>query len=192
MTKLSNLDDGAFLKRVFECRQEPAAWFSLADTLRAAADVLFTRLEDRYEDGEPRYAEDVALNVDKPAMLLLSFAVENTIKGNLLATGKVSLSKGKLPEFWKHHDLAEMYKATGLDLQGEQEWLLKQLWAFAMWAGRYPVSWRLETFTLEADYVSPLSREDNPPAILPPIAFSTSERKAVDKLLAGLRIAADL
>jgi hypothetical protein len=172
-------------KQLMDCmyrrRQEPEYWFMTAQTLRRSAELLFGQIESRYPDGEPVNIEDVQMQLDKPAMLLLGLAFENTVKGHLLLRQMVTWQDASEKPAWKRHDLVKLYQLTGYKLTSEECCLLTHLSAFTVWAGKYPLSFKREDFAIDAEY----SQFTTVPK-LPPFAFDVFDRSKIDKLMKQL------
>jgi hypothetical protein len=176
------MDTAKLIDAMYRSRQEPEYWFMTADMLQRGADLLFQQVEARHPDGEPIDIEDVQLQIEKPAMLLLGLAFENTVKGSLLFHGIVTWEQAsKRTGPWTKHNLTELYKQTKSTLTKEERWLLDQLSAFTVWAGKYPLCFKPENFALDADH----SRE-RPPK-LPPTGFSSTQRCMIVEMMKKLR-----
>lgn len=164
----------------FEERKQPSQWFASAEGLKRAAELLFEHIEAKHDDGEPVNLEDQFLKLDGPAMLLLGYALETSMKGYLLKKGIVKWDdfaakvKTSLAKKLKSHDLAAIYELTGRSLSAEQVWLLTHLTAFTSWAGRYPLPLRQDKFILDAQFSS-----FGNAAKLPPGSFGLQDRAQI-------------
>jgi hypothetical protein len=115
--------------------QVPLAWQMVARELICAANILMARC--RRVQGEPLDLERIH-TTSGPATLLYGFAVENLIKGLLVAQGVDATSTGVLNAKLKSHDLPYLFREAKVPLGPMDERLLQQLRGIVE-AGRYPV-----------------------------------------------------
>ena len=136
-------------------QNDPEEWGATAWNLRTAANVLFEAYGETWEGpgGEPIHPENEHL--DSPATMLYGWAMENMIKGYLVKkhSGFEQARAAKQSE-WNGHKLSGLALATGLSLTPEQQLLLRNLEAFIVWAGRYPIPMKWEHYTIPKQYMS--------------------------------------
>ena len=145
------LFDGLFERN----KDNPNAWASAALNLSMAADVLFEAYSESWApDGEePRHPENEHLN--SPASMLYGCALENAIKGYLIRKhGGFEPAKTAYPNAWTKHRLLDLAMSTGLPLSNDQKLCLKSAEAFVRWAGRYPISFTRQEFTIPKQFQS--------------------------------------
>jgi hypothetical protein len=145
------LFDGLFERN----KDNPNAWASAALNLRLAADVLFKAYRESWEPNgeEPRHPENEYLN--SPASMLYGCALENAIKGCLIKTHRgFESAKLAYQSAWAKHRLLDLAVATGLPLSNDQKLCLKSAEAFVRWAGRYPISFTRQEFTIPKQFHS--------------------------------------
>ena len=142
--------------RVFErTKDDPEDWGSMAWTLMTASDVLLEAFGQTWDGptGEPVHPENERL--DHPASMLYGCAMENMIKGYLVRKyGGFEKARDKYRPAWDRHQISRLAEATGLPLTTEQKLILGSLEAFIVWAGRYPISMKPETYTIEKQFRS--------------------------------------
>jgi hypothetical protein len=157
----------AWQERWYEQHQEPLAWAVTAMSLKHAADVLLhtqKRVEQPGNDGVPVGVEEIQFRLDKSAMLLFAFAMENAIKAYLLKIEGVPWKdvQARKNAAWRKHDLSALFALakpteekektlpTPQNLAEEEKETvptpqLAMLSAFGQWAGRYPFAWDAES-----------------------------------------------
>jgi len=91
-----------------------------------------------------------------PAQVLYAYAIENVLKGLIVANDATVIDENKLSRKLKSHDLIELAKTAGVQVHAEEQSVLAALSDLSIWAGRYPVALRKE------DYVG----KENPDAML--------------------------
>jgi hypothetical protein len=188
----------AFRKACFQAAQSPSNWLTCAERLRDAAEVIFKSEASR----EVEYRHAYAVAVDEankgdgkadiqcdppnylPGQMLRAFAVENALKG-LIVAGDPSLKDGtKLNDLISRngHDLVDLAKRANFALDYEEVRVLAALSALGEWAGRYPTATRLTKHTT----VQPLS---DPHELLAYGADHTVVRQVLTRAIAALSTA---
>ena len=106
-------------------------WRRKAQSLIAAFDVLATH-DDRQvlENASERCAPSVPY-------MLAGFAIENLLKGELVARRRHVDLKGKFK--LTTHDLRQLASDAGHAVSSEDDRLLERIQEFTVWAARYPV-----------------------------------------------------
>jgi hypothetical protein len=124
----------------------PGEWLEYADELLDAAEVLWhsptagLRVES---DVDPITSELMLYRfstVSRPYVLLSSFALENLLKGVLVARDPSLISTGRLPPTFTTHKLSRLSaKIAGLGLSPEEVSVLTIAEKALPYWGRYPV-----------------------------------------------------
>jgi hypothetical protein len=144
-------------KALYDSASKPFAWLYVGRHLRSSADALLERegpIATKYWD-ELRRIERLGLdhidganfpapNLDAAA-LLIAFAIENFLKGLMVANGKVKFSEQKLPAILKTHDLSELHKLAKPAATVAQH-LLDSFTYMSEWRARYPIPISAEDF----------------------------------------------
>ena len=181
--KWNNLKDLADLeaanrREVFVRDASPSSWLDLGEELRDAAEELWNASANHMrlvatlnEDKEPKSAEKI-IGFSRPYLLLAGFAIENVVKGSLVATNPSLIASGSLDKSIKSHNLlALISKLQSIALSsGEQTFCQIASSAIPYW-GRYPI---------------PLDSN----SVLPEVAVTESLREAFLQLFD--RLATDL
>lgn len=131
--------------------RNPHNWLGAAEELKRASDLLRQTWLDELHGMRERFAAYMAGELDHPwepwvgapAMTLAAFAIENLMKGLMIAAepGLIQPDKER-PEVLLHkrlrsHDLVALAQRAGVDLSEDERLLLHRLSEFAQWAGRY-------------------------------------------------------
>ncbi len=130
----------------------PGAWRSCASELYNSAELLWNdkdnglRVEGTYfseiVDGQlvPRSTTRKIYSVSRSYFLLAGFALENLVKGYLVAVDPTLIHDGKLPKKLREHNLLNLIKKIeGLELdKNEREFCTIAGQAIPYW-GRYPI-----------------------------------------------------
>ncbi len=138
--------------RSFNQKQEfirdamPGSWLEYADELRDAAEILWQKTETNLRvDAEIDY-KGRALNllrgpsISRPYVLLSAFAIENLLKGLLVAQNPNHINSGKLSDdIWGHDIIGLASKIRGLKLSAEEKEFCHIAKAALPYWGRYPV-----------------------------------------------------
>lgn len=155
--------------------RDPRRWKYLALKLKHAADRLYERGVDAYDnwnkyvnsddeemvlnEGDKIYDEEFLFTYDMEIIsiyyLLIGFAFENLIKAILIKNiiCKEEKEITKFPRLLKDHDLLNLCSKAKIRLDKEEEILLSDLSAYIIWEGRYPIPVTKEKLT-------PLMRSD--------------------------------
>jgi hypothetical protein len=122
-------------------KKNPDIWRSAALKFKRVADLVRKEV-DKDEDERPTSETP---RIDDTYVFLMSVAIENTLKGLLMASGT---SYGELT---KSHDIAELYddycKRFGLTVAEDEDRLLRLLKHAALWAGRFNLPRRSKQLT---------------------------------------------
>jgi hypothetical protein len=98
-----------------------------------------------------------------PAQLLYAFALENALKGLILARNPGLISPQNLSKRIKSHDLIELAKDAGFAVFVQEVLVLTALSQIAEWMGRYPVATALDKY---ANPENPYSLGSDPQELL--------------------------
>ena len=110
---------------------DPLMWQLKADSLAAAFDVLI-------EDDIRRKLESArARRIPSVEYMLAGFALENLLKGQLIARHKHRDETGAFK--LKTHDLRQLARDAGYEMSEPENRLLEKIQEFATWTARYPV-----------------------------------------------------
>lgn len=143
------LSDDQVLKRnytskAFSLRQ----WIAKAKELEQAARIIEPKVLQYWEDCEiasqtkpHRFPPDTFTGV---YFMLLSFSIENYLKGSILITKACELKatfleNNQFPKVLKGHNLVLLSKKAEFKFTRDEENLLRRLTRSAVWYGRYPV-----------------------------------------------------
>jgi hypothetical protein len=164
-------------RQMYKAGQNPISWLLGADRLRDAAEIIikaevvrevpyFRAHDDAVQEAlsiactgnnESGQAE---IKCDPPnyppAQLLYAYAMENLLKGLIVANNPAVVDENKISNQLKSHDLVELSVSAGVTVHVEEEPVLAALSELSVWAARYPVATRKE------DYVG----KENPHAML--------------------------
>ena len=172
-------DPKKFEAELFKSAQSPIAWLVSAERLRDAAEVIMrdeqinevpyfeayknaqlAAVADAYSDGKDAgIAEIKAIPPNyPPAQLLYAYAIENVLKGLIIANTPSLVHEEQLDHALKSHDLTELSKRAGFTVHVQEALVLRRLSQLSIWAGRYPVA------VSKRDYVS--ADKQNPDELL--------------------------
>jgi hypothetical protein len=146
---------------IFKAAQSPVGWLLSAENLREAAEAIIAREDQllvpylRAHDAATKEAMVIAYSQGNdaghaeinarapnypPAQMLYAFAIENVLKGLIVANDPDVINGDKLNAALKDHDLAALAKKAAFDVHVQEVPVLKALSELAVWAGRYPVA----------------------------------------------------
>jgi hypothetical protein len=156
-----------FAMGVYDSARRPIAWLIVGRRLRYSAEVIFERenpvstrfwgeLERRVNlsaDGNTPSEDFDHAKFPPPnlnaAYMLVAFAIENLLKGLMIAKGIVRFSGQRLPSELVGHDLYAMHKLATPKATVPQH-VLEALTTMSVWSGRYPLPlnvagfWRMD------------------------------------------------
>lgn len=145
---------------LFEVAQSPSQWlFAARKLFDAAVDLIgsqkakadaYLRARDDAEraavlraiaNGQVGIVEILAQPPNYlAAEMLLAFALENALKGLIIASDPSAVGKRKLDRRLTSHDLTILADRAGFSLHVTEQEIAKSLSLIAIWAGRYPVA----------------------------------------------------
>ena len=129
-----------------ETLSRPEVWIAKAEELLAAAHILepeVVKLWEAYTANQDEPGQvPVPRNVQGPYFLLIAYAIENYCKAELIQQNIDELRNRlltDLPEYLKGHNLVQLVRNMGLQIDLQEEDLLARLYRNSLWAARYPV-----------------------------------------------------
>jgi hypothetical protein len=164
-------------QQMYRAAQNPANWLLSAERLRKAAEIILSHemtqevpyfrahdaatqeaLAIAYTDPNKTGSAEIACEPPNypPAQVLYAYAIENVLKGLIVANDTTVVNENKISKRLKSHDLIELSANAGVQVHIEERPVLAALSDLSVWAGRYPVALRRE------DY----SGKENPDAML--------------------------
>lgn len=165
------------LQQMYKAAQNPTTWLLSAERLRDAAEVIINAEVVReipyfsaYDEAMQEALSIACAGTNKsghaeikcdppnypPAQLLYAYAIENVLKGLIVANDASVVDENKISQQLKSHDLVELSASAGVTVHVEEGPVLTALSDLSVWAARYPVATRKE------DYVG----KENPHAML--------------------------
>ena len=153
-------------KTSFEYNMDsPKSWLHTAWQLkRAAEEIDIFNLPGRgFSNGTAKGRDVELLLLTSVYRFLMGLSFENLLKGIIIAHGTPAGSKGKLNNHFKSHDFNMLLKKldyTKCSLTREEEEILKEQQQFVKWAGRYPISTKVEDYTIAQGYSSKKNRKE--------------------------------
>jgi hypothetical protein len=134
-------------------REDSSYWRHTATKLRRAAELVWAGSEAAWKQlqADPLgYLEKNAWGPDihlyEQYFLLMGFALENALKGILVAQGRSAEEAIK-----GSHKLTGLVATCGIELSEDELRLLDNVEVFAVWKGRYQTPRKLEDWKLEFD-----------------------------------------
>jgi hypothetical protein len=148
---------------IYKASQAPAAWLLSAERLRDAAEAIL-RHEQQFEipyfrayDDATKLAVGIAYSEGNasghaeiacpppnypPAQLLYAYAIENVLKGLIVANDPGLADGERLNRTLQSHDLAKLAQTASFEVHVQERPVLDALSELSVWAGRYPVAIR--------------------------------------------------
>jgi hypothetical protein len=148
-------------KEQFKGAQRPIAWLLSAERLRDAAEVICKAQQaaeipyfqahaatekeavaEAYSDGnDAGVAEIKAVPPNyPPAQLLYAFAIENVLKGLIVANTPGLIEERRLNDELTTHNLIKLAEKAQFTVHVQERPVLEALSQLSIWAGRYPVA----------------------------------------------------
>ena len=147
----------------YKAAQSPVGWLLSAERLQEAAEVIL-RHEQQFEVPYFRAHEEATQQAVTiaytginqsgyaeiqsrppnypPAQLLYAYAIENVLKGLIVASEPALIDENRLNKALKSHDLLSLSETAGIQAFVQEEQVLRALSELSVWAGRYPVGVR--------------------------------------------------
>jgi len=157
---------------------DPAAWVDTANDLTRALSLLGAQIEAALSNSvnAPSAGLDERLFLHPTYMMLVAYAVENYLKGALVAKSGWTVAdvSSKFPTALKSHNLLDLMSKLDLHVNVEERDLLERVATYSIWAGRYPVP-------LSAEHLKPAEIGSN--AGVPPRCARGSDTAVAECLL---------
>jgi hypothetical protein len=185
------------VQQIYKGAQTPTSWLLSGERIRDAAEVIIgteVAKEIPYFRAHEE-AVQIALSIActgsnksgqaeikcdppnyPPAQLLYAYAMENLLKGLIVANNPAVVDENKISSQLKSHDLIQLSASAGVTVHVEEEPVLAALSELSVWAARYPVATRKE------DYVG----RENPHAMLDYGSRHVIMRRFFDRIHAEL------
>jgi hypothetical protein len=135
------------IARIYEHRQKPSSWVKTANGLMLSAKLSWDALSPLLFRNPTKFGPTHAVVAYWNSFLLLTaFAFENLYRAILVGRGRDwrDVRKGK-----KSRALVEQLSSV-TTLNEEEIVLVRRLETYLVWAGRYTVPWKLETYVDES------------------------------------------
>jgi hypothetical protein len=120
--------------------RDPIMWIGRAEELEFAAKAVWKTYLSELEKWLAGNIE--AKLIGHVSLMLYGLSIENYLKARLVQACKASGSSGKFN--LKTHKLLDLCEKGGIGLCTEEAELLERLEHFVSWAGRYPISLKVE------------------------------------------------
>ena len=167
---MTPLEAVEFRKALFKAGQQPSSWLLSAESLRDAAEIILQGEAENalsysraVEKAHEELAADPAVDASAeirceppnylPGQLLYGYALENVLKGLIIANNPSVASETELSDQIKKHTLVDLAAAARFQVGPQEVDTLKALTQLSVWAGRYPVALKLKHHTT----IDPLS-----------------------------------
>jgi hypothetical protein len=150
-----------FAKELFQSAQLPRGWLVSAERLRDAAEAILKHelpneipyfrahsiaekeaLADAYSEGKDAGVAEIKAVPPNypPAQLLYAYAIENVLKGLVIANRPQLIEERELNEELKSHNLMKLSEKASFTVHIQERPVLAALSQLSVWAGRYPVA----------------------------------------------------
>ncbi|KRP89237.1 hypothetical protein AOQ73_26830 [Bradyrhizobium pachyrhizi] len=154
-------DPKQFSKDLFRAAQHPVGWLLSAERLRDAAEIIMRHevaqeipyfrahseaveqaMAEAYSEGRDAGVVEVrALPPNyPPAQLLYAYAIENALKGLIVANSPGLIDEQRLSGELQSHDLTKLEAKANFPVHVQEGPVLEALSKLSIWAGRYPVA----------------------------------------------------
>jgi hypothetical protein len=160
----TDLEVASFNRRQLFIRDAcPSSWSELGTELRTAAERLWEassagfRLEATLDEEQKLLSSESKRSLSRPYLLLAGFAMENVLKGLLVAADPLHISSGILSSELKSHDLLALSKKVpSLVLSPEERHFCDIATKAIPYWGRYPIPLRSNDVTPEVVITEPI------------------------------------
>ena len=161
------IDSKKFTRDVFKAAQSPQLWLLSASRLRDGAEAILEKelkyelpyirahkqafgqaTANAYSDRNDAGTAEIKARVPNypVAEMLYGYALENLLKGIIVANDPLLISDEKFNAKLKSHDLIQLSKTCEFALNPQEIHVAKALSKLTEWAGRYPVALRQNEF----------------------------------------------
>lgn len=161
---MTPLEAEEFRKALFKAGQQPSSWLLSAESLRDAAEIILQgeaknalSYSQAVENANEELAADPAVGASAeirceppnylPGQLLYGFALENVLKGLIIANDPSVANETKLDDEIAKHELVDLAATAKFEVCPQEVDILKALTQLSVWAGRYPVARKLKHHT---------------------------------------------
>ena len=138
-----------FRKLFEQSAGDPEDWLALAEGLKLAAEILLPAFDKQFDEvrkkGTPygiimKGVGAVGVySLPQVYLLLAGYAIEDLLKGILIAQDPSRVKDGKLLGWGgKEHDLIGLCELADIEMNDATAELFKRLSVFIQWGGRYP------------------------------------------------------
>jgi hypothetical protein len=155
------IDLEAWSKEQFKAAQRPIAWLLSAERLRDAAEIICKHeqtaeipyfrayaaaqeeaVAEAYSDGRTAGVVEIKAIPPNypPAQLLYAFAIENVLKGLIVANTPGLIDERRLNDELTTHNLIELAEKAQFAVQPQERKMLEALSHLSVWAARYPTA----------------------------------------------------
>ena len=139
-----------FAKLVFDEARQPFVWLVVSRRLRKSAQVLWKQEEPIAQQFWTKLRDkDIDDPLDEPNLdaiyMLIAYAIENLLKGLMLAKGIAKFEGQNLPDQLVTHDLRKLHERAKPRATVSLH-LLDALTYMSVWRARYPFPRELEDF----------------------------------------------
>jgi hypothetical protein len=186
------------IQQIYKAAQNPTSWLLSAERLRDAAEVIINAEVVReipyflaYDKATQDALSIACTGANKsgqaeirsdppnypPAQLLYAYAMENVLKGLIVANDPSVVDENKISKSLKSHALVELSASAGITVHIEEAPVLAALSDLSIWTARYPVATRKE------DYIG----KENPHAMLDYGSRHAIMRRFFDRVYAELK-----
>lgn len=154
-------DPKAWSRQLFKAAQHPVAWLLSAERLRDAAEIICEHeqaaeipyfqartsaekeaVAEAYADGKDAGVAEIKAVPPNypPAQLLYGFAIENVLKGLIVANTPSLIEERELNDELTTHNLVKLAEKAQFPVQAQERPVLEALSQLSTWAARYPVA----------------------------------------------------
>lgn len=182
---------------MYRAAQNPTNWLLSAERLRNAAEIILKHEMAqeipyfRAHEAAAQQAMAIAYSGTNesgtaeitceppnypPAQALYAYAIENVLKGLIVANDATLANENKISRRLRSHNLIQLSADAGVQVHVEERPVLIALSDLSLWAGRYPVALNKE------DYIG----KENPDAMLDYGSQHTIMRRFFDRVLKEL------
>lgn len=132
--------------------KDPYFWRESAVTALKSAQLLFTEYDlarKRVNEATRKLNAGQAALIQRedaisekqiyPALMMMGFAIENALKGIIVADDTTLVSSDRVEKNLKTHNLRNLAETADITLDDAEAGLLEMLEYYVTWSGRYPI-----------------------------------------------------
>lgn len=152
---------------MYRAAQNPANWLLSAERLRHAAEIVLKHelaqeipyfrahetatqqaMATAYSGTNESGTAEIACEPPNypPAQALYAYAIENVLKGLIVAKDATLVNENKISKRLRSHDLIQLSADAGVQVHVQEHPVLTALSDSSLWAGRYPVALTKEEY----------------------------------------------